>query len=74
MLKFRNIDVSPSDPVEKWGVEGILCAFERGGVEDWRKIWKSVAVEKSPKVIEDVAQVKTMLNSGDLGYSISRLF
>jgi hypothetical protein len=24
MLKFRNLDVSPSDPVEKWGVEDIL--------------------------------------------------
>jgi len=74
MLKFRNIDVTPNDPVEKWGVEGVLCAFERGGVEDWRKIWKSVTVDKSPKVIDDVAQVKAMLNSGDLGYAISRLF
>ena len=74
MLRFRNIDVSPRDPVEKWGTEGILCAFERGGVEDWRKIWKSVTVEKSQKVIDDVAQVKEMLNNGDLGYAISRLF
>ena len=74
MLKFRNIDVSPNDPVEKWGVEGILCAFERGHVGDWRKIWKSIHVEKSQKVAEDVAQVKSMLNNGDLGYSISRLF
>jgi len=74
MLKFRNIDVSPSEPVEKWGVEGILCAFERGGVNDWRKIWKCTTVDKSQKVIEDVAQVKAMLNKDDLGYSISRLF
>jgi len=42
MLKFRNIDISPNDPVEKWGVEGILCAFERGYIGDWRKIWKSI--------------------------------
>jgi len=74
MLKFRNIDVSPSDPVERWGVEGILCAFERGGVEDWRKIWKSAFTDKSQKVLDDVAQVKKMLNRGDLGYAISRLF
>ena len=74
MLKFRNIDVSSDDPVEKWGVEGILCAFERGGVGDWRKIWKSVTVDKSQKVIDDVAQVKEMLGSGDPGYAISRLF
>jgi hypothetical protein len=60
--------------VEKWGVEGILCAFERGGVEDWRKIWKCVTVDKSQKVIDDVSQVKEMLCDGDLGYAISRLF
>ena len=74
MLKFRNIDVTPDDPVEMWGVEGILCAFERGHVNDWRKIWRSVTVDRSQKVIEDVAQVKAMLNRGDLGYAISRLF
>ena len=74
MFKFRNIDVSPDDPVDKWGVEGILCAFERGYVNDWRKIWKSVYIEKSIKTAHDVAQVKDMLNSGDPGYAISRLF
>ena len=74
MLKFRNIDVSPNDPVEIWGVEGILCAFERGYVGDWRKIWRSVHIDKSKKVAADVAQVKDMLSDGDLGYSISRLF
>ena len=74
MLKFRNIDISPDDPVESWGVEGILCAFERGHIDDWRKIWRSVYVDKSKKVAEDVIQVKEMLNDGDLGYSISRLF
>jgi len=74
MLKFRNIDVDPDSAVEEWGVEGILCAFERGGVEDWRKIWKSVTIDKSQKVIEDVSQVKKMLQNGDLGWAISSLF
>ena len=74
MLKFRNINVSPDDPVEKWGVEGILCAFERGYVDDWRRIWKSIHIDKSQKVMDDVAQVKDMLNPEDLGYSISRIF
>ena len=74
MLKFRNITVSPSDPVEMWGVEGILCAFQRGHVDDWRRIWKSVYVDKSKKVADDVAEVKKILGDGDLGYSISRIF
>ena len=74
MLKFRNLEVSPDDPVEKWGVEGILCAFERGYINDWRRIWKSIHIDKSKKVTDDVAQVKNMLSNGDLGYAISRIF
>lgn len=74
MLKFRNLTITPDDPVEKWGVEGILCAFERGYVDDWGKIWKSIHTDKSQKVIDDVKQVKELLNEGDLGYAISRLF
>ena len=74
MLKFRNINVNPSDPVEMWGVEGILCAFQRGYVDDWRRIWKSVYIDKSKKAADDVAEAKKLLSDGDLGYSISRIF
>lgn len=37
-LKFRNVEVTPDDPVEEWGTEGILAAIDRGGLEDWQKI------------------------------------
>jgi hypothetical protein len=60
--------------VEEWGVEGILCAFERGSIDDWRKVWKSVYVDKSEIVIENVQEVTQMLNKGDLGYAVSRAF
>jgi hypothetical protein len=72
MLKFRNLDISPSDPVEQWGVEGILTAFERGSYNDWRKVWQ--ARKDSAKVREDVAQAVACLSPGELGYAISRLF
>jgi len=55
-------------------VEGILCAFERGSVDDWRKIWKSIYVDKSKIVKDNVKEAVEMLNEGDLGYAISRLF
>ena len=74
MLKFRNMDISSDSSAESWGVEGILCAFERGHIEDWRKIWKSIHTDKSKKTADDVAQVKNMLSSEDLGYAISRIF
>ncbi|MDR1014991.1 MAG: hypothetical protein LBL86_08475 [Coriobacteriales bacterium] len=37
-LKFRNIQASPDDPVEQWGVEGILACLERGHLKYWHKL------------------------------------
>lgn len=31
-LRFRNIDVSPDDPIEIWPTEAVLTALERGGL------------------------------------------
>ena len=42
MLKFRNLTVSPDDPVDVWGVEGLLTAIERGTAPDWAKITRAV--------------------------------
>ncbi|GAA0998957.1 helix-turn-helix domain-containing protein [Subtercola frigoramans] len=52
-LRFRNIDVTPDDPVELWGVEGLLAAIDRGDMRDWGRIrsaldrdpWGAVATE-----------------------------
>ena len=45
-LRFRNLDVTPDDPVSEWGVEGILTAIDRGGLDDWAKV--GVAVTAAP--------------------------
>ena len=45
-LQFRNLTVTPADPVEEWGFEGLLAAVDRGGISDWRKI--EVAVDREP--------------------------
>jgi DNA-binding transcriptional regulator YiaG len=37
-LAFRNIDVSPEDPVEVWPTEAVLTALERGGLGHWRRL------------------------------------
>jgi hypothetical protein len=37
-LAFRNIDVSPEDPVELWPTEAVLTALERGGLGHWRRL------------------------------------
>jgi hypothetical protein len=59
-LKFRNLEVDPSDPVEQWGPEGLLAAGDRGEVEDWARIY--AAVDRDPyggvaqTLLEDVAE------------------
>lgn len=40
-LQFRNLDVTPDDPVEEWGTEGILTAIDRGGFEDWVRVCRA---------------------------------
>lgn len=51
-LKFRNIEVTPEDPVEQWGVEGILTALERGNLNHWGKI--IAAAKSNANVMRDL--------------------
>ena len=37
-LKFRNLNVSPSNPVYEWSVDGLYTAIERGHINDWKHI------------------------------------
>lgn len=41
-LAFRNIDVSPDDPVEDWPTEAVLTALERGGLSHWRRLASAI--------------------------------
>lgn len=69
-LQFRNITTVPDDPVEKWGVEGILAAIDRGSILHWRRIavvvradpWGSVAadLEQALQLAEDVGVAATL--------------
>lgn len=45
-LAFRNIDVSPEDPVEVWPTEAVLTALERGGLGHWRRL--AAAIDNDP--------------------------
>jgi len=45
-LAFRNVDVSPDDPVTEWPAEAIQTALERGGLADWRRL--AAAIEEQP--------------------------
>jgi DNA-binding transcriptional regulator YiaG len=45
-LAFRNLDVSPEDPVEVWPTEAVLTALERGGLGHWRRL--TAAIREDP--------------------------
>lgn len=53
MLRFRNLAVTPADPVTSWGSEGILTAFERGTIFHWMRI---VAAAQNPKVAAEIEE------------------
>jgi len=56
-LAFRNIDVTPQDPVSEWGLEGIQAALERGDLSHWRRIAAEVRRDPWGMVAEDLADV-----------------
>lgn len=45
-LAFRNVDASPEEPVERWPLEAIQTALERGGLSHWRRL--AAAIQDQP--------------------------
>lgn len=58
-LRFRNIDASPNDPVEKWGTEGILTALDRGTFHHWAQIVEA-AKDPNSAVAQELAEALEM--------------
>jgi DNA-binding transcriptional regulator YiaG len=56
-LSFRNLEVSPDDPVELWGFEGLLAAVDRGDLRDWRRIVAAVSEDPWGEVVQTLEQV-----------------
>lgn len=44
-LAFRNLRVSPTDPVAEWPTEGIQAALERGDLDHWRRIANEIRAD-----------------------------
>ena len=59
MLKFRNINATPDDPVAMWGSEGVLTALERGGLAHLRRLSQAALADPEGQVAQwvvDAAQ------------------
>ncbi|MCH7233106.1 helix-turn-helix domain-containing protein [Glycomyces sp. L485] len=58
-LRFRNLNVSPGDPVELWPVEAVQTALERGSVRDWRRLIEVIDRDPWGKTARQVEHVLT---------------
>lgn len=56
-LTFRNVGLSPADPVSTWPVEAIQTALERGGLSDWRRLAKAVMAQPWGPVARRIEEV-----------------
>ena len=63
MLKFRNLTITPNDPVTNWGVEGLATALERGGLTHLIRIVDAVREDPYGEFSEDVLQAVEIANS-----------
>lgn len=59
-LHFRNIDVSPDDPVESWPTEAVLTALERGGLSHWRRLAAAIRADPWGPVARSVEEALSM--------------
>lgn len=56
-LTFRNVGISPEDPVEEWPLEAVQTALERGSLRHWRRLADAIRVEpwgSTARALEEV--------------------
>lgn len=58
-LAFRNLTVSPDDPVADWPTEAIQTTLERGDLADWRRIVAELKTEPWGRTARQVEEVLT---------------
>lgn len=58
-LTFRNVDVSPEEPVSAWPLEAIQTALERGSLAHWRRLASEIGDRPWGPVARDVEAVLT---------------
>jgi hypothetical protein len=58
-LRFRNLAIDPSAPVEDWPEEGIQAALERGSITDYRRLAAAVRADPWGPVSRRIEHVLT---------------
>lgn len=56
-LRFRNLDISPDDPLESWPLEAVHAALARGSLREWRRIAAAIREEPWGRTARQVEEV-----------------
>jgi hypothetical protein len=73
-MTFRNIDVPGDAPVERWGFEGVLAAFERGDLPDWHRVYVAYRDDTRGNVRAFVDEALLALEQGDIRPELAAVF
>lgn len=72
-LTFRNVDVSPDDPVSKWPLEAIQTALERGSLGHWRRLAAAVRADPWGPVARHLEEVLSYSRPYGVAEAIERV-
>jgi DNA-binding transcriptional regulator YiaG len=72
-LQFRNLTATPDDPVDQWGVEGILTAIDRGSLSHWRRLVAAVRTDPWGPTAADLDQALDLADDAGVAASLRRI-
>jgi DNA-binding transcriptional regulator YiaG len=72
-LAFRNVDVSPEDPVSAWPQEAIQTALERGSLSFWQRLGEAIRAQPWGPVARRVEEVLSYSRPYGLAEAFERL-
>ncbi|MGH3766488.1 MAG: helix-turn-helix domain-containing protein [Pseudonocardiaceae bacterium] len=72
-LAFRNIDASPTDPVESWPTEAVITALERGGLSDWHRLGQAVRADPWGPVARRIEEALTCIQPYGVDVAMQRI-
>lgn len=73
-MTFRNLEVTPDEPVSHWGFEGVLTAFERGDLPDWHRVFLAYRDDTTGEVRAFVHEALDALEHGDIRPELAPVF
>jgi DNA-binding transcriptional regulator YiaG len=71
-LAFRNVDVSPDDPVVEWPLEAIQTALERGGLSQWRRLASAIRAQPWGPIARGVEEVLSYSRPYGIAFAMER--